>query len=98
MQDPPTPGPDPLTILGPGEADAIALAAHLRVALLINEHRGAQHAVGLGVRVVTVSDVIVALRALDIVSDRAARRKLQIIAPNTARAVIDEALRALDVL
>ena len=98
MSDPPTPGPDPLPIFGPGEAEAIALAAHLRVTLLINEYRGAQYADDLGVQVVTVSDVVVALRILDIISDRAARRKLALITPNTAREVIDRALRALDAL
>lgn len=71
---------DPLPLFGPGEAEAIALARELGVLLLINEHRAADYARNLGTLVVTVPAVIVALRAEDVISDRAARRKLALIA------------------
>jgi predicted nucleic acid-binding protein len=88
----------PLSILGPGEAEAIALAAELEAVLLINERPGLQYARNLGLDVASVPSVIVLLRSQGVISDRAARRKLGLIAANTAPTMIDEAARALDVL
>jgi predicted nucleic acid-binding protein len=88
----------PLSIFGPGEAEAIALATEPNAVLLINERPGLQYARNLGLDVASVPSVIVLLRSQGVISDRAARRKLGLIAPNTAAAIIDEAARALDLL
>ena len=88
----------PLGIFGPGEAEAIALAAQLEAVLLINEKPGMHYARNLGVDVATVPAVIVLLRAQGVISDRAARAKLGLIAANTARTIIEDAARALDTL
>jgi predicted nucleic acid-binding protein len=88
----------PLSVFGPGEAEAIALATELNAVLLINERPGLQFARNLGLDVASVPSVIVLLRSQGVISDRAARRKLGLIAPNTAAAIIDEAARALDLL
>jgi predicted nucleic acid-binding protein len=98
MYDPPDDWPGPLQQFGAGEAEAIALARHLGLRLLINEHRGAQFALRLEIVVITVADVIVALRIREVISDRAARRKLSLIEPITTGAIIADALRALDAL
>lgn len=96
MSKPPPGSPGPLPILGPGEAEAIALAQDLGCLLLINERRGARYAANLKIRVVTVPAVIVALRAEDVISDQAARRKLALIEPITAREILSEALGVVD--
>jgi predicted nucleic acid-binding protein len=88
----------PLGIFGPGEAEAIALAAHLGAVLLINEKPGMHYARTMGVDVATVTAVIVLLRSQGIISDRAARRKLGLIAANTAPPIIEDATHALDAL
>jgi predicted nucleic acid-binding protein len=88
----------PLGIFGPGEAEAIALAAHLGAVLLINEKPGMHYARNMGVDVATVTAVIVLLRSQGIISDRAARRKLGLIAANTAPPIIEDATHALDAL
>jgi predicted nucleic acid-binding protein len=88
----------PLGIFGPGEAEAIALAAELKAVLLINERPGLQYARNLGLDVASVPAVIVLLRSQGVISDRAARGKLSLISANTASTIIDEASRALDVL
>lgn len=94
----PTVDVTPLSAFGPGEAAAIALAAELNAVLLINERPGLQYARNLGLDVASVPSVIVLLRSQGVISDRAARRKLALIAPNTAAAIIDEAARTLDLL
>jgi hypothetical protein len=48
--------------------------------------------------VATVPAVIVALRARDVIGERAARRKLALIEPITAREIVEEARRALAAL
>jgi hypothetical protein len=48
--------------------------------------------------VTTVPSFVVALRLHGIISDRAARRKLEIIEPITAREFIADARRVLDTL
>ena len=88
----------PLGIFGPGEAEAIALAAQLGAVLLINERPGAQYARNMGLDVATVPAVIVLLRSQGVISDRAARRKLGLIASNTAPSIVEDAFRALDAL
>lgn len=98
MRDPPEDAPPPLRVLGKGEAAAIPLAQSLSAVLLINEYRGAEYAKNLGLQVVTVPSFIVALRNFDLISDRAARRKLELIAPITAPAYIREAQQLLDAL
>ncbi|MGH2351749.1 MAG: hypothetical protein ACREH3_18870 [Geminicoccales bacterium] len=95
---PPPDAPARIPLFGEGEAEAIALAQHLGIGLLINEHRAATYAVRHGISVVTVPDVIVGLRIRDIISNRAARRKLDLFAPNTAKEVIQEARRVLATL
>jgi predicted nucleic acid-binding protein len=83
---------------GQGEAEAIALAAQLGAVLLINERPGAHYAQNMGVVIATVPSVIVLLRSQGVISDTAARRKLALIAANTARPILDDASRALDAL
>ena len=98
MLDPPQNAPPPIDRFGSGEAEAISLAQHLGALLLINERPATLYAANLGVAVVTVPTVIVALSALGVIGDRAARRKLDLIEPNTAREVVADARRALDLL
>jgi predicted nucleic acid-binding protein len=88
----------PLSIFGPGEAETIALAVELKAVLLINERPGLQYARNVGLDVASVPTVIVLLRSQGVISDRAARQKLGLIAPNTAPPIVREASRALDVL
>jgi predicted nucleic acid-binding protein len=95
---PPTVEVTPLTTFGRGEAETLALASELNAVLLINERPGLQYARNLGLEVASVPTVIVFLRSQGVISDRAARRKLGLIAPNTAPTIIDKATRALDVL
>ena len=88
----------PLQAFGPGEAEAIALAAKLGAVLLINEQPGAHYSRNIGIDVATVPSVIVLLRAQGVISDSAARKKLELITANTARSIIDDAIRVLDAL
>ncbi len=48
---------------GAGEAEAIVLAQQHDALLLVNERPAAQYAAGLGIDIVTVPEVIVALRS-----------------------------------
>jgi hypothetical protein len=96
MLDPPDDAPPPLSRFGAGEAAAITLAQHLGAPLLINEIRATSYAAGLGIMVFTVPAVIVWLRRRGVISDRAARRKLELIMQNTARDLIDDAIVNLD--
>lgn len=98
MIDPPADSPPAISRFGPGEAAAIALAGSLPAILLINEHPDAQYARNLGIPVVTVPSFIVTLRGLDLISDRAARRKLELIGPVTSPRYITEARQFLDYL
>lgn len=65
---------------------------------MINERPAARYAISIGMAVVTVPTIIVTLRSQGVISNRAARRKLELIASNTARDNIIEALRRLDQL
>ncbi|MGH2457648.1 MAG: hypothetical protein ACRDIY_02140 [Chloroflexota bacterium] len=85
MVDPPADRPAGLPVFGAGEAEAIALAERLQAVILVNERCAAKYALNLGIDVVTVPSLIVAHRALEIISDRAARKKLALIAPIAAR-------------
>ncbi len=98
MRDAPAGAPPPLSILGPGEAAAIPLAQALAAVLLINEHRAAAYARSLAITVITVPSVIVMLRSLEVISDRAARRKLELISRITTPDFLAEAHRLLDAL
>jgi predicted nucleic acid-binding protein len=98
MRDPPDASPAPLPFFGAGEAAAIPLAHQLGIALLVNERRAVAYAASLSMPVVTVPAVVVALRDRQIISDRAARTKLELIRPITAAATITDAMRALDEL
>jgi hypothetical protein len=98
MADPPVDAPPPLTVFGPGEAEAISLAGHLHAPLLVNERPAAQFAERQGITVVSVPSVIITLRALGVISRRAARRKLDLIEPITAREIVREARLTLDAL
>jgi predicted nucleic acid-binding protein len=96
MTDPPAKAPPSLTSFGPGEAAAIPLAGSLAAVLLINERRASEYARRDGTQVITVPAFIVALRGQEIIGDRAARRKLTLIAPITAPDFIAEAFELLD--
>jgi hypothetical protein len=98
MESPSVNAPVPLPIFGAGEAAAIPLASQLRSLLLINERRAAAYARNLGILVVTVPSFVVALRAEEVISDRAARRKLALIASFTSTEFIDYATQLLDAL
>jgi len=98
MADPPAERLPPLQRFGAGEAEAVVVARHLDAVLLINERRAAEYAARQGIVVVTVPSVIAALRGEDVISDRAARRKLDLIAPITARQLVADARRILDAL
>ena len=96
MLDPPIEAIRPIDRFGAGEAEAIALAQELGAFLLINERRAKVYAVSVGIVSVTVSDVFVALRLRGMISNRAARRKLDLIEHNTAQELVGEARRVLD--
>jgi hypothetical protein len=98
MTDPPVDAPPPLTRFGAGEAEAITLAAHLGARLLINDYVPAQYARRARLAVRTVPSFVVMLRLRGVISDRAARRKREIIEPITAREFIADARRVLDTL
>jgi predicted nucleic acid-binding protein len=86
----------PIRRFGSGEAEAIGVAARLTARLLINERRAAEYASNLDIPIVTVLAVIVSLVDRDVISARAARRKLDLIEPITERQIIDQARRAID--
>lgn len=88
----------PLPGFGRGEAEAIAAAAKSDALLLINESRAARYARNMGVDVASVPSAIVLLRSQNLLSDRAARTKLKLIASNTAAAILKDAVQALDLL
>lgn len=96
MVDPPEEAPGSLSRFNAGEAEAIPLAQHLRATLLVNERKATTYARNLGLQVLTVPSFIVALRALGVTSDRAARRKLTLIAASTPRAFLVEGSTLLD--
>jgi len=98
MVDPPSDAPPAILRFGPGEAAAIALAQTIPAIVLINEYRGAAYVRNLRIPVMSVPVFIVALRGLDIISDRAARRKLDLIAPITAESFLAQARHLLDLL
>jgi len=98
MQDPPEDAPPPLSLFGPGEAEAITLAVHLKVRLLMNEYRAARFATAQGVRIVSVPAVIVRLCDHGTISKRAAHRKLDLIEPITNAILIEDARELLDLL
>jgi predicted nucleic acid-binding protein len=81
---------------GPGEAAALALAQEHRWLVLINEWRAAEHALNLGLVVLTIPTIIVRLHLAGVISRRAAQRKLDLISTITTRASIDEARRLVD--
>lgn len=91
MVGPPEGAPAPIALFGPGEADAIALARHLDVLLLVNEQRAGAHARSVGVKTTSVPQVVVLLASLGTISKRAAGRKLELLEPITAATIIAEA-------
>lgn len=95
MEDQPEDAPPPLPQFHSGEAAAISLAQYLTLPLLVNERKAAAYARNHGLMVFTVPMTIVDLRAREVVSDRAARRKLELIASMTSPAFIAEALSLL---
>lgn len=96
MRDPPPGAPPPVPMFGAGEAEAITLAEFLNARLLINERRAASFAAHRNVPFHTVPSVILMLWRREVISLTAARRKLALIAPITARSIIQEARRALE--
>jgi predicted nucleic acid-binding protein len=91
MLDPPTDAPSPLSRFGAGEAEAIPLAQHLNARLLVNERPATTYARSLGIRITSVTTVILTLWLQGVISTRAARRKLDLIAGNTAPDIIAQA-------
>ena len=83
---------------GPGEAEAISLARDLGALVLINERPGIALALSLGLHVVTVPALVVAVCAAGVVSERAARRRLDLIERVTSPQIIAQARAALDAL
>jgi hypothetical protein len=98
MSNPPDPEPPPLDVLGAGEAAVIPLARLLGVPALINEAKAKKFAVNSGIDVITVPTTIVALFSRGVISNRAAWRKLELIEPNTAAEIIQDAASALSFL
>jgi len=95
MRDPPWPAPDPLPVFGRGEAAAIPIAQHLSAVLLMNERRATSYALARRIDVITVPAFVVALQEQDIISHRAALRKLELIESMTAPAIMAAARRSL---
>ena len=98
MLEPPDPEPPPLGQFGPGEAAAIALARALGAVLLLNDFRPGQFARGLGLSVVSVPEMIVIIRAEQLISDEAARGMLGRCQATTSPQLIEIAARLLDAL
>ena len=98
MRNPPEPAPEPIGLFGAGEAEAIALAQHLDANLLINDRRPAAYAAARNLAVVTVPAVILRLRSANIISERAARRKLALIEHITSPVFMEQARKVLDSL
>ena len=96
LLDPPLPGPPPLRVLGPGEADAIAVGQYLEARLLINERKGLVVARGMDVATLTVPELIAALMLRDVISRRAALRKLDLIIPITSRDLLEDVRRVIE--
>lgn len=93
---PPSPEPVPVGRFGKGES--AALAKHLKAHFVVNEQPAKAYAGNLGLKVTTVPAVIVALFAQGIITEQAARKKLEIVEPNTAPEIISEALLAIEAL
>jgi predicted nucleic acid-binding protein len=76
MRDPPAEEPPPLSVFGGGEAAAIPLAQALQAAILMNDRRPAIFARNLGLTVLTVPDIVVVLRARELIAAHMARAML----------------------
>jgi predicted nucleic acid-binding protein len=88
--------PAPLRLFGRGEAAAIPLAQARNAMLLVNERPAAEHAANLGVAVVTVPAVVVLLHVTEVISRRAAHRKLDLLASVTTPGYVEAARRLID--
>jgi predicted nucleic acid-binding protein len=89
-------GPPPLSVFGPGEAAALALAQARGLILLVNERPAAAYAANLGIAVVTIPTVVVRLHLAGVVSRRAAHRKLDLIRDVTTPTYVDQARALID--
>jgi predicted nucleic acid-binding protein len=98
MLEPPPDAPAPLEMFGGGEAEAITLAQHLGIALLINDHRPREFARALRIPTITVPTMILTLCARGVISKRAATRKLDLIEPITSASIIGPARASLETL
>lgn len=81
-----------------GEAAALALAQQERWWLLINEQRALDFARRQDIKAVTVPELIIYLCETRILSQRSAQQKLDGIASNTGRQVMQAARQALGTL
>jgi len=81
-----------------GEAAALALAQQERWWLLINEQRALNFARRQNIKAVTVPELIVYLYETRILSQHSAQQKLDGIAANTGRQVMQAARQALEAL
>lgn len=86
----------PLSSLDAGEAAALALAQAQQALVLVNEWRAIERATGLGLQPVTVPTVIVRLHLAELISRRAAHRKLDLIERITAESYIRDARHRID--
>jgi predicted nucleic acid-binding protein len=98
LLDPPNLAGRGVAGFGDGEAEAISLARDLGALLLINERPGAAFAMSIGVPVVRVPATILALCSREVISERAARRRLDMIERVTSPPTIAEARAALTAL
>ena len=81
---------------GRGEDEAIALAAERGWRLLINDQRPQAFARQQGLMTATVPTFILRLYAHDVISLRAAKRKLSLISEYTSRSVLYPVQQALE--
>ena len=98
MTPAPTGVPPAVTTFGAGEREAISVAMHLGVRLLINDHRLAVYARNLQLTAWSVPDFVVRLRAHGLVTDAHARAMLDLCLRTTNAEVVANADRLLDEL
>ncbi|MBX6378749.1 MAG: hypothetical protein IRY95_09415 [Clostridia bacterium] len=86
----------PHSLLGRGEAACLGLAQERRLVLLVNERRGYVEAKRLGIRAVTVPEIVVRLAKGERISVNKARSMLDVLEETTADAIIALARSQLD--
>lgn len=86
----------PYRLFGPGEAACLGLAIELGAVLLVNEAAAYREAGRLGLRAVTVPEMVVRLAQRGHISKRRAHAMLDVLAETTSDAIIEQARRAVD--